>query len=55
VALTKLDGTAKGRCRAGGGARTGRAGAVVGVGEAPEDLLPFDPGVFAGALLEALT
>ena len=55
VALTKLDGTAKGGVVLAVAHELGVPVRWVGVGEAPEDLLPFDPGVFAGALLEALT
>jgi len=54
VVLTKLDGTAKGGVVL---AVNGELGAPVrwlGVGEAPEDLVPFDPGSFADALLEGL-
>jgi fused signal recognition particle receptor len=55
VVLTKLDGTAKGGVVLAVAHELGVPVRWVGVGEAPEDLLPFDPGVFAGALLEALT
>lgn len=55
VALTKLDGTAKG----GVVLAVARELAVpvrwVGVGEGLDDLLPFSPAVFAAALLEALS
>jgi fused signal recognition particle receptor len=55
VVLTKLDGTAKG----GVVLAVARELAVpvrwVGVGESSDDLLPFDPGLFARALLEGLT
>ena len=55
VVLTKLDGTAKGGIVLAVAHELGVPVRWVGVGEAPEDLLPFDPGVFAAALLEALT
>jgi len=54
VVLTKLDGTAKGGVVLAVARELGVPVRWVGVGEAAEDLLPFDPDVFAGALLEAL-
>ncbi|HVN74991.1 MAG TPA: signal recognition particle-docking protein FtsY [Thermoanaerobaculaceae bacterium] len=54
VVLTKLDGTAKGGVVLAVARELGVPVRWVGVGEAPDDLLPFDPRVFADALLEAL-
>ena len=54
VVLTKLDGTAKGGVVLAVARELGVPVRWVGVGEGAEDLLPFDPGIFAGALLEAL-
>ena len=54
VVLTKLDGTAKGGVVLAVARELGVPVRWVGVGEAPEDLLPFDPGLFATALLEEL-
>ncbi len=55
VVLTKLDGTAKGGVVLAVASELGLPVRWVGVGEAPEDLLPFDPALFATALLEGLT
>ena len=54
VALTKLDGTAKGGVVLAVGRELGVPVRRIGVGEAPEDLLPFVPEVFANALLGGL-
>ncbi len=54
VVLTKLDGTAKGGVVLAVASELGVPVRWVGVGEAPEDLLPFSADVFAAALLEAL-
>ena len=54
VALTKLDGTAKGGIVLAVARELGVPVRWVGVGEGAEDLLPFDPAVFAQALLEGL-
>ena len=54
VVLTKLDGTAKGGVVLAVARELGVPVRWVGVGEAPEDLLPFVPEVFANALLEGL-
>lgn len=54
VVLTKLDGTAKGGVVLAVARDLGVPVRWVGVGEAPEDLLPFVPEVFANALLEGL-
>ena len=55
VALTKLDGTAKGGVVVAVARELGVPVRWVGVGEGIDDLLPFDPGTFADALLESLT
>ncbi len=54
VVLTKLDGTAKGGVVLAVARELGVPVRWVGVGEAADDLLPFDPGLFAQALLEGL-
>jgi fused signal recognition particle receptor len=54
VALTKLDGTAKGGVVLAVARELGVPVRWVGVGEGSDDLLPFAPDVFAVALLEAL-
>jgi fused signal recognition particle receptor len=54
VVLTKLDGTAKGGVVVAVARELGVPVRWVGVGEAPEDLLPFDPDLFVTALLEGL-
>lgn len=54
VVLTKLDGTAKGGVVLAVAKELGVPVRWVGVGETAEDLLPFDPAVFAAALLEGL-
>jgi len=54
VALTKLDGTAKGGVVLAVGRELGVPVRWVGVGEGADDLLPFDAAVFAQALLEGL-
>jgi fused signal recognition particle receptor len=50
VVLTKLDGTAKGGIVLAIEVDLGIPVKLVGVGEAPEDLVAFDPAEFAGAL-----
>ena len=50
VALTKLDGTAKGGIVLAIQSELGIPVKIVGVGEGPEDLIPFDPEEFAAAL-----
>ena len=50
VALTKLDGTAKGGIVLAIQAELGIPVKIVGIGEGPEDLIPFDPEEFAAAL-----
>jgi fused signal recognition particle receptor len=54
VALTKLDGTAKGGIVLAVARELGVPVRWVGVGESAEDLLPFDAGLFSQALLEGL-
>ena len=54
VVLTKLDGTAKGGVVLAIARELGVPVRWIGVGEAQDDLLPFDPQTFATALLESL-
>jgi fused signal recognition particle receptor len=51
IVLTKLDGTAKGGIALAIAGEVGIPVKLIGVGEALEDLRPFDPGDFARALL----
>jgi len=51
VVLTKLDGTAKGGIVIAVQRRLGIPVKLVGLGEGPDDLAPFDPGQFVDALL----
>jgi fused signal recognition particle receptor len=51
IILTKLDGTAKGGIVIGVQRELGVPVKLVGLGEGPDDLAPFDPGVFVDALL----
>ena len=51
IALTKLDGTARGGIAVAVEAELGIPVKLVGVGERVEDLLPFDPDAFVDALL----
>jgi fused signal recognition particle receptor len=51
VVLTKLDGTAKGGIVIAVQRRLGIPVKLVGLGEGPDDLAPFDPGQFVEALL----
>jgi fused signal recognition particle receptor len=51
VVLTKLDGTAKGGVVLAIEHELGVPVKLVGIGEAAEDLVPFDPGEFAAALV----
>jgi fused signal recognition particle receptor len=53
VVLTKLDGTAKGGIVIAVQRRLGIPVKLVGLGEGPDDLAPFDPGQFVDALLGA--
>jgi fused signal recognition particle receptor len=53
IALTKLDGTAKGGIALAIAEEIGVPVKLIGIGEAVEDLRPFDPEDFARALLEA--
>jgi fused signal recognition particle receptor len=52
IALTKLDGTAKGGIALAIAQELGTPVKLIGIGEAIEDLRPFDPDDFARALLE---
>ena len=52
IALTKLDGTAKGGIVLAIRSELGLPVKVVGVGEGIDDLIPFDPAEFASALFE---
>jgi len=52
IALTKLDGTAKGGIVVAIGAELGLPVKFVGIGEGAEDLRPFDPEMFAEALFQ---
>lgn len=51
VVLTKLDGTAKGGIVVAIQRELGLPVKLVGLGEGPDDLVPFDPAAFVGALL----
>ena len=51
VVLTKLDGTAKGGIVVAVQRELGIPVKLVGLGEGPDDLAPFEPGAFADALL----
>jgi len=53
IVLTKLDGTAKGGIALAIASELGIPVKLIGIGEALEDLRPFDPDDFARALLEA--
>jgi fused signal recognition particle receptor len=52
IALTKLDGTAKGGIVFRVQRELGVPVKLVGLGEGPDDLAPFDPGAFVDALLD---
>ena len=52
VVLTKLDGTAKGGIVVAVQKELGVPVKLVGLGEGPDDLAPFDPDAFVSALLE---
>ena len=52
IALTKLDGTAKGGIALAIAQELGVPVKLIGIGEALEDLRPFDPDDFAKAILE---
>jgi fused signal recognition particle receptor len=53
VVLTKLDGTAKGGIVVAIQRELGIPVKLVGIGEGPDDLIPFDAGDFVGALFES--
>jgi len=52
IAITKLDGTAKGGMAVAIGAELGLPVRFVGIGEGIDDLRPFDPQMFVDALFE---
>jgi fused signal recognition particle receptor len=52
IALTKLDGTAKGGMVVAIGVELGLSVRYVGIGEGVEDLRPFDPDMFVDALFQ---
>ena len=52
IVLTKLDGTAKGGIALAIAGELGIPVKLIGIGEALEDLRPFDPDEFARAILE---
>jgi fused signal recognition particle receptor len=52
IVLTKLDGTAKGGIAVAIAEELGVPVKLIGIGESLEDLRPFDPQEFAGAILE---
>ena len=51
IVLTKLDGSAKGGIVVAVQRELGVPVKLVGLGEGPDDLAPFDPGAFVDALL----
>jgi fused signal recognition particle receptor len=51
IVLTKLDGTAKGGIVISVQRELGVPVKLVGLGEGPDDLAPFDPGAFVDAIL----
>ena len=51
VVLTKLDGTAKGGIVVAVQRKLGVPVKLVGLGEGPDDLAPFDPAAFVDAIL----
>ncbi|MGH3169069.1 MAG: signal recognition particle-docking protein FtsY [Trebonia sp.] len=53
IVLTKLDGTAKGGIVIAVQQELGVPVKLVGLGEGPDDLVPFDPGTFVDAILGA--
>ena len=52
IALTKLDGSAKGGIAIAIAHELGLPVKLIGIGEGIDDLRPFDPGDFARALVE---
>ena len=52
IVLTKLDGTAKGGIVVAVQRQLGVPVKLVGLGEGPDDLAPFDPAAFVDALLD---
>ena len=55
IALTKLDGTAKGGIVVSVQRELGVPVKLIGLGEGPDDLAPFEPGAFVDALLEPIS
>ena len=51
IVVTKLDGTAKGGAVVAARRMTGLPVVFIGVGEGVDDLLPFDAGEFAAAII----
>lgn len=51
IVLTKLDGTAKGGIVVAVQRELGVPVKLVGLGEGPDDLAPFEPGAFVDALI----
>jgi fused signal recognition particle receptor len=52
IVLTKLDGTAKGGIVVAVQRRLGVPVKLVGLGEGPDDLAPFDPEAFVDAIID---
>ena len=52
IVLTKLDGTAKGGIVVAVQRKLGVPVKLVGLGEGPDDLAPFDPAAFVDAILD---
>ena len=51
IVLTKLDGTAKGGIVVAVQRQLGVPVKLIGLGEGPDDLAPFEPGAFVDALI----
>jgi len=51
IVLTKLDGTAKGGIVVAVQRELGVPVKLIGLGEGPDDLAPFEPGAFVDALI----
>jgi signal recognition particle GTPase len=52
IVLTKLDGTAKGGIVVAVQRELGVPVKLIGLGEGPDDLAPFEPGAFVDALID---
>ena len=52
IVLTKLDGTAKGGIVVAVQRKLGVPVKLIGLGEGPDDLAPFDPAAFVDAILD---